>query len=117
MIKLDLRRIFQEKGIENPHLFLKKCGVPSHTSHRLLYNEIDSIRFKHLEKICLHLNCTVDDLCSWIPDDKNGDYKAHPLNKLRRIKIKENISHKIKGLTLDKLDQVRNFIDELEKGQ
>ena len=115
MLILDLKRVFHEKEIDNPHQFLKKLGVPMYASHRLLHNELNSISFKYLEIICLHLNCTVDDLISWTPDSKRAELKNHPLNKLRRTQSKERISNKIKDLSLDKLDQVRNFIAGLEE--
>ncbi len=115
MINFDLNRVFHEKEIDNPHQFLKKIGVPKHAAHRLLHNELNSISFKYLETICIHLNCTLDDLLSWTPDDKSGEYKNHAMNKLKRSQAKEKISSKITGLPLDKLDQIRNFIDDLKK--
>jgi DNA-binding Xre family transcriptional regulator len=113
MLKLDLYRIFEDKGIENPNQFLKKNGLTAHTVSRLLNNKVSSISFKHLEKICLLLNCTLDDLFSWENEDKTGIYKDHSLQKLKRVRKRGNIVGKLKTLPSDKLSQVRDFIDGL----
>jgi DNA-binding Xre family transcriptional regulator len=113
MIRLDLKRLCDELGIENPNKFLRKCGITSYTATRLLSNQQDSIGFRYLETICLNLHCTIDDLFTYTPKDKLQT--NHPLNKLIRLKKKESISSKLKGLPSDKLDQIRNFIDEIEK--
>lgn len=118
MIYLDLKRVMADREIPNPNQFLKKCGVPAHTASRLLTNTTHSISFKHLETICLNLNCTIDDLCSWTPDATRKLYSDVALNKLKREKKKRvNVSHKLRTLPLDKLDLVQNFIEKVEKGE
>lgn len=118
MIYLDLKRVMTDREIPNPYQFLKKCGVPAHTASRLLSNTTNSISFKHLETICLNLNCTIDDLCSWTPDTTRRLYNETALNKLKREQKKRiNVSHKIRTLPLDKLDLVQNFIEQVEKGE
>jgi DNA-binding Xre family transcriptional regulator len=113
MLLLDLYRVFEDKGIENPHRFLRQNGFTAHTTSRLLNNKVDSISFKHLEQICLLLNCSVEDLFSWQSEDKTGMYKNHVMQKLKRGKSKGSITSKLKQLPLDKLNEVRNYIDQL----
>jgi DNA-binding Xre family transcriptional regulator len=115
MLKLDLQRIFEDKGIENPNQFLVKNGLTPYTTSRLLNNRVNSISFKHLEKICLLLNCTTDDLFAWENPDKSDTLKDHALQKLKRGKKKGNIVGKLKTMPANKLNQVRDFIDELTK--
>ena len=122
MLKLDLYRIFEDKGIDNPHYFLKKNGFTSHTTSRLLNNKVDSISFKHLEQICLLLNCSIEDLFSWTNEDITGMYKDHAFQKLKRGQRKGNITNSLKNLPLDKLNDVRNYIEQItmtekEKGK
>lgn len=115
MLKLDLQRLFEDKGIENPNQYLVKNGLTPHTVSRLLNNRVSSISFKHLEAICLLLNCTIDDLFAWEPTDKSDALKDHSLQKLKRGKKKGNIIGKLKALPASKLNQVRDFIEELSK--
>ncbi len=113
MLHLDLYRVIEDKGIENAHLFLRQNGFSAHVTSRLLNNKVDSISFKHLEQICLALNCTIDDIFSWKTEDPKQIYKNHALQKLKRGESKGNITHKLKQLPLDKLNEVRNYIDQL----
>ena len=83
---------------------------------RLLGGQLNSLNFKYIEKICLYLRCTIDDLFAYTPD--NGkQHNDHPLNKLRRLQPKESVYSKLPALSLEKLDQVRDFINELEKSK
>ena len=115
MLKLDLHRAFADKGIENPNRFLRQCGITSYTASRLLTNSVNSISFKHLELICLGLNCTIDDLFLWKPDKHTAELKNHPLQKLTQRERQGNIGQKLKQLPFDKLEQVRNYLDQLNK--
>jgi hypothetical protein len=67
--------------------------------------------------MCLLLNCSVEDLFSWKSEDKTGIYKDHVIQKLKRGQRKGNITNSLKQLPLDKLDEVRNYIDQGCKGQ
>ena len=114
MIKLNIRQALKSKGIENTHRFLMQCEIPYHTASRLLNNNVESINFKYLEKICLQLHCTIDDLFVWIPDSDNKPSANHPLQKLAQKTTNETITQKIKQLPFDKIQQINNYIDELK---
>jgi len=113
MINLDLYRIFEERGIENPHAFLRKNGFTIHTTSRLLNNKLGSINYKKLEQLCMALNCTPDDIFKWSYKDESGLYKDHALQKLNRGKRKGLITQKLKQLPLDKMTEVRKYIDQI----
>ena len=113
MIKLNLQQALKSKGIENTNKFLHQCEIPYYTASKLLNNKVESINFKYLEKICLQLHCTVDDLFFWIPDADNKPSGNHPLYKLVKNTAKETINQKIKQLPFDKIQQINNYIDNL----
>ena len=113
MLKLDLQRAISEKGIENSNRFLRNCGITSYTSSRLLNNRLDSINFKQLERICLGLKCTIDDLFLWEADKDTVEIENHPLQKLKRNQTNENLKEKLKQLPFDKIEAVKNYIDKL----
>ncbi|WP_162126843.1 helix-turn-helix domain-containing protein [Flavobacterium phycosphaerae] len=94
MIKLNIRQALKSKGIENTHQFLNQCQIPYHTASRLLNNNVESINFKYLEKICLHLHCTIDDLFLWIPEDTKTISPNHPLQKLVQKAANQTITQK-----------------------
>ncbi len=113
MLLLNIYRVCQDKGIENPHKFLRKNGFTPHTTSRILTSKVKSINFGHLEQLCLLLNCTPDTLFNWKYNDTTGIYKKHELNKLRHDENKGNILEKLKQLPSDKIEQIRNFIDNI----
>jgi|DEB19_MinimDraft_2_1074335.scaffolds.fasta_scaffold04650_2 DNA-binding Xre family transcriptional regulator len=117
MLKLDLYRVFEEKGIINPHVFLRQLGFTSHVACQILGNKIESISFLKLEIMCLALNCTIDDLFNWKFNDDTGRYNVHVLQKLKRGERKGNIVNDLKKLPLDKLEEVRNYIEQLSNNE
>jgi len=115
MLKLDLHRIFEAKCIDDPYGFLRNAGFTVHTSHRLLHNHVGSISYRNLEALCLHLNCTIDDLFAWSPDNKHQVADTHAIHRLKRGARQGNMVQKLKQLPLDQLSKVRSFIEGLEK--
>jgi hypothetical protein len=61
----------------------------------------------------LLLNCSIDDLFSWTNEEKTGIYKDHVIQKLKRGVRKGNITNSLKKLPLDKLNEVRNYIEQI----
>jgi len=115
MLVLDLYRVFEDKGIENPHRFLNKNGFTVHTTFKLLNNKVGSISFRHMEQLCLLLNCLPDDLFSWKSVEVTGNYNHPVLMKLDRGERKGNITSQLKSLSPDKLNEVRKYIDQISK--
>jgi hypothetical protein len=73
------------------------------------------INFNHLEKLCIALNCSVEDVMLWEPPQSMKDADKHPLAKLRPRKRKGNITANIKDLPPDKLNTLRDYIEKLQK--
>lgn len=67
MIKFDkLWIIMDEKGVTTYYL-REKCGIDSKTIRRLRAN--DNTETKTLNKICTVLNCKLEDIAEFVPDD------------------------------------------------
>lgn len=115
MLYLNLQAIFEAKGIDNPANFLWKNGFTRHTAHNLLYNKSEGINFKHLEKLCLILNCTPNDIFNWQNKHKLLNEDAHPLKQIKKEKSKGNLSLKLRAMSVDKLNELHNFLDDLSK--
>ena len=66
MIVFDkLWSIMKEKGVSTYRL-REECGIDSKTIRRLKAN--DNIETKTIGKLCLALNCRVEDIMEYIPD-------------------------------------------------
>ncbi len=114
MIYLDIQKVLSDKGIENPHVALRQMGFNVHTTSRLLRNERNSISYKHLEVLCLGLNCLPSDLLSWKPCSLSAHQPQHQLHKLASVQ-KDNLAVKLQQLPVEKLQQIRQFIDGLSE--
>ena len=61
-------------------------------------------------------NCTPNDLFVWVPDKETSDADSKPLQKLKAKPRGPNPVERIKQLPLEKLQELQQFIDKLEKG-
>lgn len=114
MIFLNIKRVFAFRGIQNPYSKLVKLGISRPTAWNLLENGVASINNKHLERICEYLNCEPNDLYEWRPSANALNIENHPLKALRRDENAPNYGEMIRQLPLDKIDQVKNILDELK---
>ncbi len=87
-----------------------KCFVPQTVHSRLNY-QLGYIKPDHLERLCLLLNCTPNDLFDWREDGKTVVHDTHALRTL--IKQKNDIQTTLRELPLDKLEKLGEMIKEL----
>ncbi len=85
---------------------------------RIVKNKLGSIRLKTLEKICLALNCTPNDLLEWYPSENYHDTERYALHA---IKAKDpmhtaKISKLMHELPLGVLEELESFINDKTKG-
>ncbi|MBN2616117.1 MAG: helix-turn-helix transcriptional regulator [Bacteroidales bacterium] len=111
MLRYNFDRMFKARGIERPYSFLIHSGIGTHLATRMRKNEVKHIRLEALERVCLLLRCTPNDVMEWKPDDQND--KDHPLNRLIRTESKViDITRSLNALPMDKLEEISKFIDE-----
>ncbi len=68
MIIFDkLWSVMKEKGISTYQL-REKCGIDSKTVRRLRAN--DNMETKTLNKLCAVLDCRLEDIAEYVPDDE-----------------------------------------------
>ncbi|MFN7118258.1 MAG: helix-turn-helix domain-containing protein [Saprospiraceae bacterium] len=113
MLHFDLVGMMRRREIENPYRFLVKNGFNYHTARHLLRNERDSLSYKNLEKLCLLLHCTPNDLFVWQKPTDAVVAENHPLHQLKPKPQEVNIMQKLQELPLDKLELVKQFVKEL----
>ena len=117
MLKLDVRRGFDVRGVKNPVTFLIKNGINRSTASKLYRGEVEFVRLGHLEKLCSLLRCTPNDLLSFTPDAKNVIDEDHPLNALKRDRAAKNISEMAAKLPLEKLDKLESMLAQLQNDE
>ncbi len=110
----QLQNTLKQRGVPSPLKFLVHNGFTYHTAHRLLHNNVDSISFPHLEKLCVLLNCTINDLFVWHKAENSTVADTHPINKLSAQPSTVNISQTLLQLPYDKIAQLEKLVNELK---
>lgn len=114
MLIFNPRRIFALRGVEKPSGFLAKNGFTAPTATKFLQAKGSMINISYLQKICLMMNCTPNDLFEWKPDATNKIEEDHALNSLRRAETVANIRELLKDLPVEKLSQVESLLVDLK---
>lgn len=113
----NFNRIFKARGIETPFTYLRKAGFSDHLASKIVNNRIKYIQLGSIERFCLLMKCTPNDIMEWIPDD-NADYESdHPMNIIKSNDDDIDIIKLINSVPLGKLPEIEKMIEEaLEKG-
>lgn len=106
---MNLRGIAQRK-----YTFLTKNGFIRSTSSKLINNQTWQVRFSLLERLCLVLNCTPNDLFEWRPDENQVVGEDTALKALIRDKNEVAISQIVKELPIEKLERAREMLAQLK---
>lgn len=113
MLYLNLQRIISQRGIANPNRFLVKHGFTAYTASRLLHNRLSGVSNEQLEKLCLALRCTPNDLYGWQKPADADIPQNHPLHELLPKQQSLDMVKKLQELPLDKLEAIRKFMVEM----
>lgn len=114
MLNLNLKPIFEARGIERPYTYLVKAGISRATAHNILHSKTRVFRLDHIELLCKVLICEPNDLLAYIPDAKTIIPETHPLNNLRKViasqtSIKDSLANipykELKALTSQLLEK------------
>ena len=106
-------RMFALRGIEKPYSFLVKNGFGSTTASDLINIRKPLVRTEYLERLCILLNCTPNDLYEWKPDAKTTIAENHPLRTLQKTEVPP-MSEIIKDIPVEKLAQVQDLLRDLK---
>ena len=67
MIKFDRLWITMERKKFTTYMLREQCGIDSKTIRRLKAN--DNIETKTLSKLCAALQCKLEDIAEFVPDE------------------------------------------------
>lgn len=117
MLYFNVKRVLQLRGIENPYTFLMKNGFVSQTAWNLANNQIGHIKPAQMERLCLLLHCTPNDLFEWRADANMHGVETHPLKALAREKPSPHISELVKDLPVEKMSELEEIIKNLKNAE
>ena len=112
MIKYDFDRIIKARGIERPFTYLRNAGFNDHMATRIKNNRVIRLDIKHLERLCILLRCTPNDLMVWIPEKGDQIDEKHPMNVIRKSEDEVDFVHTLNSIPIGKLKEIDQLIRE-----
>lgn len=117
MLIFNPKRMMDRRQIDKPHRELVKAGIAPSTATNLLNYHNFRVSVEVMEKICLALNCTPNDLFEWRSRTNESIPENHALNSLKPAEKPENLSELIKNIPVEKLSQIDEFVRGLRGGE
>ena len=111
MLTLNIKAVMNAREIYNHNAFLCNHGFSYYTASRLLNNKVKSISHSQLEKLCMLLRCTPNDLYVWNGANSMMNNNNQPLSQLQQIAVKPPTNQIFNNLPLQKVLELRNSID------
>lgn len=112
MIKYNLQRIADLHGYSTPLDMLQNLGYSYHVCHYLLKNS-KTIQLKQLERLCVALRCTPNDLLEWVDDENHPLEEGHPLHKLARKRNDAQLRVLMQSIPSDKVNEAIALLNKL----
>jgi hypothetical protein len=94
---------------------LVKLGFDYPQASRFLKKANPSVKIRHIEQLCIALNCTPNDLFEWKADTNTVLPENHSLNALARGAGAKNLQQMVKDIPSDKLALIESVLNELKK--
>lgn len=116
MLKVNILRVCRMRSINKPLSFFRNHGFSSASATRLAGGYMNSFSLETVEKLCLALNCTPNDLLEWVPSKDMTANATHSLNGLKRNEtFLTNVTQLVNNASLEKLEKLQEIIQrELE---
>jgi len=112
MLKMNISRVLALKGIDNAYTYLKKHGYKHTKAYWLSKSLTQKVDIDDLERICLSLNCTPNDLFEWSPSTPENDIEGHALQTIRRKDAAVGLVKLVQGLPVEQMDEIEKMILE-----
>lgn len=113
MLYINVKRVLRLRGVENHYKYLMDIGFPPATAKKFLSNQVFRITFENIERFCLALNCTPNDLLEWLPANNQANPETQALIKLKRDR-EEDAMKLITSLPIEKFEQIAEILQDLK---
>lgn len=110
MLTYNLNRIIQLKGISRPFTYFQNLGYPRNLASRLSQNAIRTLSITKIEELCIHLNCTPNDLFEFRPNANKPLPENHALYQLKREDNAEEIVSLLHDLPIEKIRELAALV-------
>jgi len=117
MLKYNFNRIFKARGIERPFTYLRKAGFSDNFATKAKNNRVKRLNLEIIERLCIQLHCTPNDLMEWVPDNGHEIGKDHPINIIKKSVKVVDITRTLNSVPLGKLEEIESLISEKLKNE
>ncbi|CAN5468511.1 hypothetical protein BH10ACI1_BH10ACI1_24610 [soil metagenome] len=114
MLKFNPKRIFALRGVEKRSGFLVRLGFSYPQATQFLKSGNPSVKVRHIEQLCIALNCTPNDLFEWKPDTNTVLPDAHSLNTLDKGAAAKSLQQMVKDIPSERLAEIENLLEGLK---
>lgn len=111
MINLNINRIVRQKGIGKPYSFLRSLGFTHNIATRYTTATHKVMKLADIEKLCLALHCTPNDLLEWGQSPADPALPSnHPLQALHRTNPASDMTNLLLNASPEKLVEVQRLL-------
>lgn len=115
MLTFNPKKMLLLRGIERFTAFFVNLGMDYSTASRFLKSESQFVKIKDIEKLCIALNCTPNDLFDWKPDQNTILPENHSINALIKSESAVNLQQLVKEIPAERLSEIEGLLNELKK--
>lgn len=114
MLKLNINTLAKARGIKNLTAHLTNFGFTYQPAFRLASGKIKSLPIRNIEKLCLALNCTPNDLFIFQPQSNEPIPENHPLKPLIPVSQHIDLTNFADEIPISKLHEFSQKLEELK---
>ncbi len=115
MLRFNVMRVMNLRGIRQPWVFMVKNGFIRSTANNFFNGNVQAIKLKHIEKLCVLLNCTPNDLFEWETTPHSPALSENQaLKSLMREKSAPTISEIVKDLPIKQMEEISEILKQMK---
>ncbi len=117
MLKYNFKPIIFARGIEKPYTYFVNAGFSTQLASKLNNNKVKILRPKTIEKLCILLNCTPNDIMEWHPTQHQLENKNHALHAIKANNLNkvEHLTDLLRKVPLNKIEDIQAYIKTQHK--
>jgi len=112
MLQFSIVNYLNYKGIRNRIKFLQNHGFSYNAARHIVSDKMGNLQLKTVERLCLALQCTPNDILTYTPDEDNFT-PTQPLNALNTERFKNVITEGMQHLNSEELEVLKEQVQAM----
>jgi DNA-binding Xre family transcriptional regulator len=111
MLYFNIKKVLRLRGVDEHYRFLVNLGFVPSTAHNFLRSDVTLVRLEQIEKLCVALNCTPNDLLEWQPNQNQTLAETHSMNKLKK-RADKSLPELLGEIPIEKFEQIAEILQD-----